>query len=150
MSVILSALGVASFLAATLLPGGSEVLLVTLQCQQSAPLWALWAVATCGNVAGSLVNWAIGRGVARIPATDSGRLGRYHRLAEALFERWGAVVLLLAWVPVIGDPLTAVAGWAKLPVGRFLFWVGIGKAARYGIIMAIAIEAGCGVGMGVQ
>lgn len=148
MGATLSALGVASFLAATLLPGGSEILLVTLQCQQSAPLWALWAVATCGNVLGSLVNWAIGRGVARLPAMESGRWGRYHRWAEGVFKRWGAATLLLAWVPVIGDPLTAVAGWAKLPVGRFLFWVGLGKAARYGVIMAIAIEVGCGVGVG--
>lgn len=147
MGTTLSVLGLTSFLAATLLPGGSEVLLVTFQCQQGAPLWALWAVATLGNVAGSLVNWAIGRGVARMPKMDSGRWGRYHRWAETAFKRWGAVVLLLAWVPVIGDPLTAVAGWARLSLGPFLFWVGIGKAARYGVIMVVASNAGCGIGL---
>lgn len=128
----------ASFLAATLLPAQSEAVLVGLAVQGAQPVILLLAVASVGNVLGSLVNWGLGRAIDRFrnrswfPVSDAA-LAR----AQAQYERWGYWSLLLSWVPVIGDPLTVVAGVMREPLGRFLLLVTIAKVGRYLVLLAL-------------
>lgn len=144
MLLSLAGLGVTAFLAATLLPGGSELALAGLVAAGTAPVWALVTVAAIGNVAGSVVNWVIGRGAGRLAASahPSGRRAEalQHAVlrAGALFRRHGAWTLLFSWVPVIGDPLTLVAGASGVGLWRFLVLVAIGKTARFILVAEIA------------
>ena len=130
----------AALLAATLLPAQSEALLVVLLLD-GHPAWALLLAASCGNVLGSLLNWCLGRGIARF----GGR--RWFPLsAKALeragqrYRRWGHWSLLLSWVPVIGDPLTVVAGGMREPLWRFLLLVGLAKSGRYLVLAWLVLR----------
>jgi membrane protein YqaA with SNARE-associated domain len=122
----------AAFLAATLLPGSSEVALAASLKLGAAPAWASIASATMGNTAGSIVNWALGRFGARFrdhprfPVTPA----QFER-GRALYARWGVWTLLLSWLPVVGDPLTVAAGLMRTPLLLFIPLVTIGKLARY-------------------
>ncbi|MEZ1314714.1 YqaA family protein [Pseudomonas fluorescens] len=125
----------AAFGAATLLPLQSEAVLVGLLLSERYGLWALLAVATLGNVLGSLLNWWLGRGIERF------RERRWFPVSPASLEkarthyqRYGHWSLLFSWVPVIGDPLTLVAGVMREPIGRFLLIVTLAKGARYGVL----------------
>lgn len=122
---------VASLLAATIIPAQSEGMLAAMHMAgYSAVLLVL--VATVGNVLGSCVNWLIGRYALHFkdrkwfPVSEA-------KLASAtrIYQRFGLWTLLFAWMPVIGDPLTLVAGIMRTPALIFLVLVTIGKAARY-------------------
>lgn len=129
----------AAFLAATLLPAQSEAVMAGLLAAREFPPALLIAVASLGNVLGSLVNWLIGRGIERFrdrrwfPASPQA-LER----AQAQYRRWGHWSLLLSWVPLIGDPLTLVAGVLREPLWRFLALVSIAKIGRY-LVLAAAV-----------
>jgi len=131
----------AALLAATILPMQSEVVLVAMLLRGDHPAWLLLVVATTGNVLGSLVNWGLGRGIARFrnrrwfPADDR-QLAR----AEGWYHRWGRWSLLGAWLPVVGDPITVMAGVLREPVLPFLILVTISKASRY-LVLAWATLA---------
>lgn len=136
-SAALGGLFLAAFLAATLLPAQSELLLAGLHAAGGHSPWALLGVATAGNVLGSAFNWTIGRYVVHFQ----------HRRwfpvkpetlekATAWYGRWGAWSLLLAWAPVIGDPLTFAAGILRVNFLLFIVLVTIGKAGRYVAVMA--------------
>lgn len=126
-----------SLLAATIFPAQSELVLAALLATGDHSPLALFAVATSGNVLGSVVNWVIGRGIARFrdrrwfPVSASA-LTR----AERWYGKFGLWSLLFAWLPVVGDPLTVVAGTLKVPFWIFLALVTIGKAARYALLVA--------------
>ena len=131
---MLWALFVSSLLSATLLPGGSEALLL-YQLQQGTNAWLGVVVAGCGNVFGSIITYAIGYGgnhllhhpVGRYFAPSPQRL----KHAENHFNRWGTPALLFAWLPIIGDPITLAAGILRTPLLRFIILVSIGKFGRY-------------------
>lgn len=130
---------VAAFAAATLLPAQSEALLAGLTINGGYSLALLIAVATFGNVLGSLVNWLIGGQVERFKhhrwfPVGSASLQR----AENWYRRDGRWSLLLSWVPVIGDPLTLIAGTLKEPLWSFLGLVSIAKLIRYIAVAAAA------------
>ncbi len=129
----------ASLLAATLLPGGSEALLL-YDLSQNYSVSFLLLAATAGNTLGSLINYLLGykgsdyllhRGYLKPKA-----LARGH----ALFEKWGAVALLLSWMPVVGDPVTFVAGVLRYEVWKFLLLVVIAKGVRYGVVTALYLQ----------
>ncbi len=130
----------AAVVAATLLPAQSEAVLVALLVtDKHAPL-TLVAVATVGNVGGSVVNWLLGRGVERF------RDRRWFPVsARALerstkwYQRWGRWSLLLSWMPIIGDPLTVAAGLMREPFWSFLLLVTFAKAGRYFILAAVTL-----------
>ena len=130
-----------AFIAATLLPLSSEALLATLIYQQYSPL-LLWLVATLGNSLGSCINWYIGTQILHwqdkkwFPFSAEKILG-----AQQRFARYGQWSLLFAWVPVIGDPLTLVAGVMRMPFIRFFIVVLIGKALRYAIIVWFSLHS---------
>ncbi|WP_249977445.1 YqaA family protein [Vreelandella olivaria] len=123
---------------ATLLPGGSEVWLARLWCV-GEPALALWVVATTGNTIGSMINVAMGRYARQFqhrrwfPASPNG-LAR----AERWYHRFGEFSLLLSWAPVVGDPLTVLAGIFKLPWWRALLWIVVAKGARYALVLMLA------------
>jgi len=132
----LAGLGATAFLAATLLPLSSEVMLLALVALETAPIWALFTAASIGNTAGSCVNWALGRYL------ETWRERRWFPLnerqlerAQVSFNRWGWPSLLLSWVPVIGDPLTVAAGLMRTPFWLFLAVVAAAKSARYAVLL---------------
>ncbi|GHE21010.1 YqaA family protein [Halomonas urumqiensis] len=127
-----------AFASATLLPGGSEVWLARLWCLGESPA-ALWAVATLGNTLGSLVNVWLGRYARRFqerrwfPASPT-QLAR----AERWYLRFGEWSLLASWVPLIGDPLTVLAGVLRLPWWRAIVLIALAKGARYAVVLVLA------------
>ena len=125
----------AAFGAASLLPLQSEAVLVGLLLSDRYWLWSLLAVATLGNVLGSLLNWWLGRGIERFRERRCFPVSPRHlQQAQIHYLRYGHWSLLLSWVPIIGDPLTLVAGVMREPLGRFLMIVTLAKAARYGVL----------------
>ncbi|MFW0756875.1 YqaA family protein [Pseudomonas sp. H11T01] len=122
----------AAFGAATLLPLQSEAVLVGLLLSSQYLVWLLLSIAIVGNVLGSLVNWWLGRGVERFrdkrwfPVSPQSLEKAQHH-----YQRYGHWSLLLSWVPIIGDPLTLVAGVLGEPFWRFLLIVSLAKSARY-------------------
>ena len=126
-----------AFLAATIVPASSEVVLATVIVENPDQIWLPIAVATLGNTAGAVVNWILGRFLSRYVARKWFPLTpRQHERASRWFKRFGVWLLLLAWVPIIGDPLTVVAGLLRVRFWLFLVLVAIGKGARY---VAIAV-----------
>jgi len=125
-----------AFLSATLLPLGSEALLVYDLSQGSHP-YMLWMVATLGNTLGAWFNYWLGlKGetyLERKGYVDKKKMQSAHRR----FEKWGGWILLLSWMPVIGDPLTFAAGLLRYNMFRFLSIVAIAKGVRYGILLLI-------------
>jgi membrane protein YqaA with SNARE-associated domain len=124
-----------AFGAATILPGLSEVTFVTLLIEDPAVWPLLLAVASAGNTLGGAVNWLLGRFLIHWQDRKWFPVSR-KRLdqASALFQKYGYPLLLLSWLPVIGDPITLAAGVLKARFWPFLLLVLLGKAARYGII----------------
>lgn len=128
-----------AFLAATVLPFYSEVVLFGLLRAGGDPVW-LVIVATLGNTLGAVVNWLLGRFLLHF----QGRRWFYFRRdqidsAQRWFQRYGFWSLLLAWAPVGGDALTLIAGIMKVRLWLFLLLVGTGKALRY--ISVVFLEA---------
>lgn len=122
-----------SFLASTLLPGGSEAVFLYTLSENLHPAWLVVTVATVGNTLGSLTNWLIGWLVAR----KRPLVNESDRKALARVERYGSPVLLLAWLPVVGDPLCLAAGWAGVPLLRATLFISVGKLGRYLALYAL-------------
>ncbi len=122
----------AAFVAATILPAQSELLLGAMLVSGRFEIALLLAVATAGNILGSIVNWLLGRYLAHhqekrwFPASPA-TVAR----AETWFARFGPAILLLSWVPVVGDPLTVVAGVLRMRFTTFLLVVTLAKGGRY-------------------
>jgi membrane protein YqaA with SNARE-associated domain len=135
------ALFLAAFLAATIVPAQSEAVLVGLILAGDQPLLVLLLVATLGNVLGSVVNWGLGRFIEHFRDRPWFPVSP-HKLAraEAWYRRFGIWSLLLSWVPVIGDPLTVVAGLLRTPFLTFLVLVTIAKAGRYAVLAALTLQ----------
>lgn len=129
-----------AFGAATLLPLQSEAVLVALLLNGSYSPWWLVAVASGGNVLGSLLNWLLGLAIERFrerswfPVSAS-QLQR----AQTQYQRYGHWSLLLSWMPIIGDPLTLIAGVMREPLWRFIAIVTLAKTARYAILAAVTL-----------
>ncbi|MBA1234234.1 DedA family protein [Pseudomonas stutzeri] len=130
----------AALLAATILPLQSEAALVGLLLSDAFAPWALLLIATMGNVLGSVINWLLGRSLERFrdrrwfPVSASG-LAR----AQRGYQRYGRWSLLLSWVPLIGDPLTVIAGTLREPLWSFLLLVTLAKGARYLVLAALTL-----------
>lgn len=143
----LSTLFVVALVSATLLPLGSEPAVVGLLQLNPELFWAAIVTATAGNTIGGVISWWMGLGAhsawlaarqrrhagiaeaAGAPAPRS--LSRTERRARIWLRKWGAKTCVLSWLPVVGDPLCAVAGWLKLPFWPCVFYMALGKFLRY-------------------
>ncbi len=121
----LGSLFASSFLAATLLPGGSELVFAGLLLSGAVTLWPALAVATLGNTLGGLSSYLVGR---LVPERKTG-----NRAADWV-QRHGALVLLLSWAPLIGDALCVAAGWLRLNAWWATLFIAMGKFARYWVL----------------
>lgn len=129
-----------AFLSATLLPGSSEVVLSGMVVKQQGLLWLLWLSATVGNVLGSCVNYWLGLKMMvfqdrRWFPINAEQIAK----GQQVFDKYGVYSLLFAWLPVVGDPLTLLGGVFKVRLSLFVLLVSIGKALRYGFIIAVAL-----------
>jgi membrane protein YqaA with SNARE-associated domain len=130
---------IAAFLAATILPLGSEWLLVSLLLSGLPPL-NLVMVATTANVLGSLTNYALGYWASQgVIQRWLGMSEAEFVLAERRFAKYGLLSLCFAWVPLIGDPLTVVAGVLRIPLLWFVLLVSAGKALRYLALVYVTV-----------
>jgi len=125
----LSSLFLVSFLSATLLPLGSEPAVFGLVKLSPDLFWSIIAVATVGNTLGGAVTWWMG--LASHKVVERHQHSAHHLRALGWLEKLGPKACLLAWLPVVGDPLCAVAGWLKLPFWPCVIYMAIGKFARY-------------------
>ena len=124
-----------AFLAATLLPFYSEVVLLPLLIEGKDPV-LLWLAATSGNTLGAAVNWLLGRFMLHYQDRSWFPVKRRQLVrAEAWFQRYGVWSLLFAWLPVGGDALTFIAGLMRIRFDIFLLLTGAGKGARYALVI---------------
>ena len=131
---------ISAFAAATILPLQSEALLVGLLLHDRQAVWLLLTVASTGNILGSMLNWLLGRYLVRFqdrrwfPASAE----QLHK-AEQSYRHYGHWSLLLSWVPIIGDPLTVIAGVLHEPFWRFTLLVSVAKTGRYLLLAGLAL-----------
>jgi membrane protein YqaA with SNARE-associated domain len=133
----LSTVFVVSFISATLLPLGSEPAVFGFVKLSPDMFWPAIAVATVGNTLGGAVSWWMGLGAEKVFEKVAGHSadGR----AVRWLQRFGAKACLLAWLPVVGDPLCAVAGWLRLPFWPCVAYMAIGKFLRYVTMTALLL-----------
>jgi membrane protein YqaA with SNARE-associated domain len=128
-SVGLPAVFVIAFISATLLPMGSEPAVAALVQARPELFWSAVLVATAGNTLGGALTWWMGRGAGRLASA------LHDRTAEARAMQWlkrfGPKACLLSWLPVVGDPLCAVAGWLQMPFWPCTIYMALGKFSRY-------------------
>jgi membrane protein YqaA with SNARE-associated domain len=124
-----------AFLSATILPGSSEVVLTALITAYPAQAWPGFAVALAGNLLGCLLTFGMGH---------AGRQGyeRFQKVKVDLdsqqvqrLRRWGPPALVLSILPLVGDALVLAAGWLRMPLAQSLFWIALGKGARYLLVV---------------
>lgn len=133
----LSTLFIISFLSATLLPMGSEPALFGLVKLNPELYWEAIAVATMGNTLGGAVDWWMGYGAHA--AFEKTRHSSHHVKALRWLERLGPKACLLSWLPAVGDPLCAVAGWLKMPFWPCLAYMAVGKFLRYVVMTGVLV-----------
>ena len=140
MATSLIALFLNAFVASTILPAASEVVLWAIVADDPGMLWPAIAVASAGNTAGAAVNWVLGRYLSKFTGRKWYPLSaRQQDRASTWFQRFGLWSLLFAWLPIVGDPLTVVAGVLRGRFPVFLGLVAIGKTGRYIIVALLAI-----------
>ena len=135
----LSTVFVVSFISATLVPLGSEPVVFGLVKLSPDLFWPAILVATVGNTLGGAVTWAMG--LASHKVVDRYQHSKHHLRALDWLERIGPKACLLSWLPVVGDPLCAVAGWLKLPFWPCMAYMAIGKFGRYLTMTAALVGA---------
>lgn len=144
----LSAIFIISLVSATLLPMGSEPAVFGYIKLAPHMFWPAVIVATIGNTIGGTISYAMGYGAeqayskwqAKHPQQENPNQekagGRWHHIISRWIHKFGPVTLLLSWLPVVGDPLCAVAGWFKLKFWPSVMFMAIGKFLRYTIMTA--------------
>jgi membrane protein YqaA with SNARE-associated domain len=132
-----SILFLSAFGAATILPLSSEIAFIGLLEEGYDPIW-VWLVATAGNSLGAAVNWILGRVLTRFETRRRFpfKPGSLHR-SQAWFQKYGVWSLLFAWLPIVGDALTFVAGVMRVRFELFFVLTAVGKGARYAVVYLI-------------
>ena len=127
-----------SFLAATILPFSSEIGLASLLALDTYNNVLLLILASCGNILGSCINWLLGNYSRRFENKKWFPFNKKNLLkASNWFERYGKWSLLLSWVPIVGDPITFIAGTMKTKFKTFILLVSISKISRYLVIFLL-------------
>ncbi len=112
---------ISAFVSATILPGNSEIVLIAVLAKHPETFWLAIAVATVGNTLGGITSYWLGR---LIPDKADNRALNWLR-------RYGSSLLLLSWVPLVGDAICVAAGWLRLPAWRSALLLAVGKLVRY-------------------
>lgn len=130
-----------SFFSATILPSQSELLLGTMIVFTENSVVNLVIIASIGNILGSITNYYIGRYLTKFENTRFvNKNSKSFKKATDLYNKYGKITLFFAWVPVIGDPLTIIAGFFKLNFKKFLIIVSIGKIFRYVVVAWLTVK----------
>jgi len=129
-----------ALVSATLLPLGSEPAVLALIKLNPSLFWPTLAVATLGNTIGGAITWGMGYGAEKV-YEEARHKDATHARATAWLQRFGPKACLLAWLPVVGDPLCAVAGWLKLPFWPCVGYMAVGKGLRYWSLAAAMVWA---------
>lgn len=132
----LSTVFVVSFISATLLPLGSEPAVFGLIKLNPGLFWPAILVATAGNTLGGAVSWWMGLGTHKAVDRAAGHPTELRALSW--LRRFGPRACLLSWLPLVGDPLCAVAGWLRLPFWPCMVYMAVGKFLRY-LVMTTAL-----------
>ncbi|MCB1734159.1 MAG: DedA family protein [Gammaproteobacteria bacterium] len=139
MSAELWGLFASAFVASTLFPGGSEILLVALAVDGANSGWTLVSVATVGNTLGAMTTYVVGLWLARRwPAREL--VSQRHRVALDRVRRYGRPLLLVSWLPIGGDALCLAAGWLRLGWLGSLLYIAVGKALRYAVLLGMTMH----------
>lgn len=134
----LAAVFVVSLVSATLLPLGSEPVVFAVVKANAAMFWPAVLVGTLGNTLGGAITWWMGWGAERVYEQRTHHPPAHARALRWL-ERFGPRACLLSWLPLVGDPLCAVAGWLRMPFWPCLFYMALGKFARYLCMTAVLL-----------
>jgi membrane protein YqaA with SNARE-associated domain len=130
----------AAFLSATIFPFQSELVLFGMLVAEHYQVWLLVLTASLGNILGSCVNWYLGRFITRFEGRRWFPVTRKQvAKAEGWYHRYGRWSLLLSWAPIIGDPLTIVAGVLREPFPVFLALIVVAKTARFIVVAALTL-----------
>ncbi|QKF72235.1 membrane protein YqaA, SNARE-associated domain [Aliarcobacter faecis] len=127
---------ISAFLSATLLPLGSEALLI-YNIKEGYNIYLLLLIATLGNSLGSVLNYYLGLKGEEYLVNKKFIKEKYINLSKNYFDKYGAICILLAWLPIIGDPITFVAGVLRYNFKIFVILVVISKLSRYLFIALI-------------
>ena len=134
------ALFASAFLSATIFPFQSEAVLFAMLVAEHYAWWALILAASVGNILGSIANWFLGRFLVRFQDRPWFPVKRHQMArAEGWYHRYGRWTLLLSWTPIIGDPLTIVAGVLREPLRVFIPLVALAKTGRYLAVGALSL-----------
>ncbi|WP_091572099.1 YqaA family protein [Oryzisolibacter propanilivorax] len=150
----LSTVFLVAFVSATLLPLGSEPAVFGLIKLNPELFWPAVLMASAGNTLGGAVSWWMGLGAHKAwqaarqlaaadappPARRPRRLSRHERVVRVWLRRHGARACLLSWLPVVGDPLCAVAGWLRLPFWPCVAYMAVGKFLRYLVMTTLLLH----------
>ena len=136
---VYASLFISSFLSSTILPGHSEIILTAFIFLKKYPIIDLIFFASIGNILGSILNWCIGYFLTNLKdrkwfPINKSQLTR----ASSWFLKYGKWTLCLSWVPLIGDPLTIIAGIFRVPIYTFILIVSLAKTMRYVFISLVA------------
>ena len=123
-----------AFISSTLFPGGSEAVLAYLTSEADHSLVILILVATLGNTLGAMTSWGIGRLISLKYSTEKLSKESQQKAVKRL-QHYGSPILLLSWLPVIGDPLCVAAGWLRIHWLQSLVFITVGKLLRYIVVV---------------
>ena len=129
---------VMSVISASIIPAQGELIMFALLASGKYTDWLLLTVACAGTVLGVSINWILGRYLSKFQNEKWFPVkGTYIEKAKTLFDKHGRAALLMAGIPLIGDPITIVAGALKVNFGFYLITAGLSKCARYGLVFLI-------------
>lgn len=132
---------VVAFVSATLLPMGSEPAVYGLVALRPDLFWPAIGVATVGNTLGGVLSWWMGWAARRAWVRSRPDRSAADERALQWLRRFGPAACVLSWLPIVGDPLCAVAGWLRLPFWPCALWMALGKFARYVSATALLVWA---------
>ena len=121
-----------AFISSTIAPGGSELVLAYLLNTNSHDPWLLVAIATIGNTLGAWTTWGLGLWLSH-KAIDEAWMSK-HEKNIGVVKKWGAPILLLSWLPIVGDGFCLAAGWLRISMPLSLALIAMGKLSRYAVI----------------
>jgi membrane protein YqaA with SNARE-associated domain len=127
---------ISAFISSTLFPGGSEAVLAYIASSKEQSMFLIVTIATVGNTLGAMTSWGLGRLVSIRYSSEHLSKASQLKAVERL-QQYGSPILLLSWLPVVGDPLCVAAGWLRLHWLPSLIYIALGKCCRYLVVIYV-------------